>query len=166
MASSSSDRPPPPVRRPWKQQRIDVARYPVGARLQQVINTGSTSDMGLATIMARLCSDVPDRCTMSRIRHAKLDSVRHVIRVPLEKGGEFDWVLCHPGLLLTRIVGESVALQSAFKEALCRRPCTRDRPWGLLVGFDEHVPGSKLALQPRRKAMNLSFSFLELGGNL
>ena len=59
-----------------------------------------------------------------------------------------------------------MALQHAFKEALHRHPCSRDRPWGLVVRFDEHIPGNKLALQPRRKSMHLSFSFSELGGTM
>ena len=84
--------------------------------------------------------------------------------MPLMDGGEFDWDLCHPGLLLTRLVSESSALQAGFKDALSRHPCTASRPWGLVVGFDEHVPGNKLDLVQSRKSMNLSFSFEELGG--
>ena len=104
------------------------------------------------------------RREMTQTRHAKFDSVQHVIKVPLQEGGHWDWHLCHPGLLVTRIVSESAALQGAFKEALRRHPCTQERPWRLMVGFDEHIPGNKLKLQPARKSMNLSFNFVELGG--
>ena len=33
----------------------------------------------------------------------------------------------------------------------------------MIVGYDEFVPGNKLQLQSSRMAMNLSFTFLELG---
>lgn len=148
-----------------KQQRIDDGSDPIGARLQNVMGMGTTSDSNIAKIMKSLEGSAPSKKHLTQVRHAKFESLKHVIRVPLLDGSFFDWHLCHPGLLLTRIVSESVALQCTFKEALHRHPCSPDRPWRLMVGFDEHIPGNKLNLQPARKSMNLSFSFEELGGS-
>ena len=39
----------------------------------------------------------------------------------------------------------------------------RDSPWNLVIGFDEYVPGSKFLVDTNRKAMNLSFNFIEVG---
>ena len=52
---------------------------------------------------------------------------------------------------------------------LSRRQCIATpvheiAPWGHVAGFDEHISGTKLALQPTRKSMHLNFSFVELGG--
>lgn len=146
-----------------KQQRIDDGQDPRAARLQRVINIGGTSDHALRKIVSGLDEHCPRAETTSQTRQAKFASMAHRIPLALNSGGEWSWELCNPGMLMTRIVGESPALQQAFAAALRRRPSTPNQPWGLLVGFDEHIPGNKLALQNSRKCMNLSFSFEELG---
>ena len=148
-----------------KQQRIDDGSDTRLARVQRVLSIGTTSDANLASIMRQFERMKPSRECVHFARHAKFDSIKHVMKVPLQEGGHFDWSMCHPGLLLTRIVSESFALQAAFGEALQRHPCAPDHPWHLMVGFDEHIPGNKLSLMPARKSMNLSFSFVELGGS-
>ena len=87
------------------------------------------------------------------------------IEVEREGGGTWQWPLCQPNLLFSTLVAESAQLQQVIEEALRTSPGTRDRPWHLIVGFDEFVPGNKLQLQPNRKAMNVSFTFLELGSD-
>ena len=154
----------PPKEHRSKQQRVDDGAHAKLARLQNVISMGTTSDANLTRIMERLEGKSLGRRIVQDARRTKFDSVKHVIRVPLQEGGHFDWSICHPGLLLTRVVEDSPALQAAFKEALRASPCGPQRPWRLMVGFDEHIPGNKLSLMPTRKSMNLSFSFLELGG--
>ena len=153
------------ARRPQKQQKLDDGELKVSCRLQKVLNICSASDASVIKLMKALEGQAPAKATVTANRNAKFDSLMHTIRVPLEKGGEWDWELCHPGLLLSRLVSESQALQAGFKDALSRHPCTPDRPWGLVVGFDEAVPGNKLALNNSRKSMNLSFSFQELEGS-
>ena len=157
------------MQRPRKQQRIDHGLDPAAERLQRVISTGSTSDRNLRDIIGQLDGATPTFRAMTQARRALFDSLTHTLRVPIVKlkvRSEWEWKLCNPALMLTRLVSQSTALQHAFKEALRRHPCSKERPWGLVVGFDEHVPGNKLALQPQRKSMNLSFSFVELGGTV
>ena len=150
--------------RPSKQQRIDTGKDKEAARLQSVMGLGTTSDVAVATILKTLQGKGPTPRDLTQTRQAKYESLHQVINLPLQDGGSFKWELCHPGLLLTRLVSESAALQAAFKSALQRHPCSSDQPWRLLVAFDEHIPGNKLNLQPARKSMNLCFSFEELGG--
>ena len=152
--------------RPWKQQRLDSGLDSASARIQKILNIGTAADANVRKILASLDGQEPSWKTVCATRHAKFDSLKHTIRVPLQDGGEFDWHVCHPGLLVSRLVGESEALKAVFKDAMLRHPCAADRPWGLVVGFDEHIPGNKLALNPGRKSMNLSFSFEELGGSV
>ena len=135
-------------------------------RLQRVLNCCKAADAQIAKVMKGLEGRAPSSHTFSDARNAKFDSLKHTIRVPLLDGGEWGWQLCHPGLLLSRLVGESEALQAGFRDAMSRHPCAPDRPRGLVVGFDEAVPGNKLSLVHSRKSMNLQFSFEELGGSV
>ena len=125
-----------------------------------------TADTHIDKVMRILTGSGHSNKTPTAVRHAKFDSLQHVFRFPLLDGGEWDWQLCHPGLLLSRLVGESEALQAGFRDALSRHPCAPDRRWGLVVGFDEAVPGNKLSLVQSRKSMNLQFSFEELAGSV
>ena len=97
------------------------------------------------------------------VGQARFCAVRHEFRLELTDGGDVFWELAHPSLLLTRMVEECPSLQEVFAAAFRRREPTAEAPWGLLIGWDENVPGSKLALQQSGKSMNMSFSFLELG---
>ena len=145
---------------------MDAGEHALASRLQGVLNCCNAADANVAKIMKALEGQAHSKSFISGVRNAKFDSVKHTIRVPMQDGGEWDWQLCHPGLLLSRLVGESEALQAGFRDAMSRHPCAPDRPWGLVVGFDEAVPGNKLALVNSRKSMNLQFSFEELGGSV
>jgi hypothetical protein len=89
--------------------------------------------------------------------------VRCVETMPLTVGGSFEWEFADPGKLLANMVARSPALNNLFAETASRHPPSPDRPWSLVVGFDEFTPGNKLKVDNRRKTMVLSFSFLEFG---
>lgn len=152
--------------RPSKQQRIDVGsdcHSELSRRMQAVVNLCST-DAAVRKLLQTWEGRGPSHSFISSVRGARFDSLKASIPLPLVDGSTWEWPICHPGLLLSRVVSESVALQAGFREALAKHPCSASAPWGLVVGFDEHIPGNKLALNPARKSMNLSFSFQELGG--
>lgn len=152
------------MQRARKQQRIDDGLAPGLARLQAVVNLRGTSNSALKEIMARLgANQGPSANALTDAMQARFRSVMRIIDVENEDGSVWSWPLCDPNLLLTRMLHESPPLQRIFSEALAQRPCSASAPWRLIVGFDEFVPGNKLQLQPARKSMNLSFSFLELG---
>jgi hypothetical protein len=83
--------------------------------------------------------------------------------MPLIEGGFVDWEFADPNTLLVSLVEHSSALNRLFTEAVRISPPSVVKPWSLVVGFDEFVPGNKLKVDNRRKTMVLSFSFLELG---
>ena len=105
----------------------------------------------------------------TQIRSAHLEAFDRLgtcVRIPVlgeHGGGWFDWEFLHPGKLLTESVARSAHLQKVFGEACRMAPPSQDRPWGLIIGFDEAVPGNKLKLDNDRKSMNMSFTFRELG---
>ena len=137
---------------------------PEGALLKVVTRATSCSDLELRRIF-QVRDDAPGERALRVARQERLDAVKRTIEVETDDGGTWTWALCQPNLLFAAMVSESAPFQQLLKESLRASPCSRDRPWNLLVGFDEFVPGNKLQLQASRKAMNLSFSFLELGSD-
>ena len=55
------------------------------------------------------------------------------------------------------------ATSQFHRKAAARHPPNRNRPWKLIIGWDEFTPGNALAPDNRRKTMVLPFSFVELG---
>ena len=147
-----------------KQQRIDDGRAPALARLQSVSNVKTTSSKALQTIMRQLEGSAPNERALTDARQARFATLQTTLPLELERDGStWDWPVCHPGHLLTRLVSESGMLQDMVADALAKNPCSKATPWTLLVGFDEFVPGNKLQLHNARKSMNLSFSFEQFG---
>ena len=97
--------------------------------------------------------------------HERWHRLSTTITLELTEGGTWDWPIVDPGLLLQALLTECPSLFSLYAETMIIVPCTRDRPWNTLVGFDEFSPGDKLKVNNRRKSMVLSFTFLELGGH-
>jgi len=91
-----------------------------------------------------------------------METVGHQISLEQDDGGEFEWDLLHPAKLLSKLM-EREPLARLFRRALDLYPVSMDAPWSLIVAFDEYIPGSQRNLLNHRKAMVLSFSFLELG---
>ena len=156
------------AKRARMQQQIESNPGCRKMRLQNVMHIKSTSTRALQDIMRGLVDDVPTRRELTDIGQARFSSIFAVLELPLKTGGTFSWEFCNPSMLVAMMVAESPALQECFASALRRKPCSVESPWRLLVGFDEFIPGNKLQVQPSRKCMNLSFTFLELaeGGAL
>jgi len=77
----------------------------------------------------------------------------------------FEWEFASPTCLLQLTLMECPKLQTLYAEALRIHPCREDKPWRIVMGFDEFAPGSQLVVDNRRKAMNLYYNFLELGSH-
>ena len=136
------------------------------ASLIDVVTASSTaSDLALRRILQAREGVKPSKESIQYARYHRAQPIMREIEVETEAGGTWQWPLCQPNILFSTLVAESAPLQQVIEEALRTSPGTRDRPWHLIVGFDEFVPGNKLQLQPSRKAMNLSFTFLELGSD-
>ena len=93
----------------------------------------------------------------------EFDKISRTIELPLSGGGMWKWSLLDPSQLLVSLVSNSPALQQVYADAWRRSPPSPQRPWSLVVAFDEFVPGNKLQTDQTRKTMVLSFSFLQLG---
>eukprot|EP00959_Pyramimonas_sp_CCMP1952_P354068 7418129-Pyramimonas_sp.AAC.1 len=78
-------------------------------------------------------------------------------------GGTWDWEFAHPNALPARLARECPRLHDVFAKAACAHPCSPSAPWNLTVGFDEFFLGDPRSPDQTKKAMQLSFSFVELG---
>ena len=140
----------------------------------QVLHTGGVSVTGLATIMQKLAGQSSGghsevfRQTLRTSNEELLLPMLVNVNLQLAATGE-DWVWSYmdPQKLMAFLLEEAIGVQDGladvFAEALSRCPGSMASPWSLVVGFDEFVPGNKLSSDHSRKAMVLSFSFLELG---
>ena len=79
-------------------------------------------------------------------------------------GSEITWELGDPALLIQSTLEQSPRLQHVYGEALRESPCSPDRPWNVIIGFDEFTPGKPgPGADNPKKMMCLYFNFLNLG---
>ena len=82
--------------------------------------------------------------------------------LPLVTGGEFSWSVADPSTLVAISIRDSPQMEEVFARSLQVHPCSDDRPWSLVVVWDEFTPGNMLHPHNERKAMVVNFTFLEL----
>jgi hypothetical protein len=135
------------------------------ARIQSVMDINGTSNNSLHTIFNKLTVDQNvGRKTLTKLRRERYDAVKDTLHVRAAVGeGEIAIPYANPNRLLEYTSSVSDGFRAILEAAFIKHPCSRERPWNLLVGFDEYTPGDKLNILNGRKAMNLIFSFVELG---
>lgn len=136
-----------------------------GVDVHRLLHVGAVSTTGLIEVLRRLRREdlaVSTKRVYEANREAFL-RVRHVLQVPLLAGGLMPWEFASPAKLLGELVSADVQLENVFAEAVARAQPSLERPWALVVAFDEFAPGNKLRFDNRRKTMVLSFSFVQLG---
>jgi len=97
--------------------------------------------------------------------HELFDAAARTLKLPkVDSDSTVDWEFADPALLIPLTLSKSKSLQDQYARALREHPCSPQQPWGLIVGFDEFVPGDKLnASQNSKKCMDLYINFCELG---
>ena len=104
--------------------------------------------------------------SLAEAYHANFEYVIHVEKLTSKRGPLLDWNFADPSRLVQLTLSRCTKLQLVYERALQKHPCSSERPWKLIVGFDEFVPGNKLKLDNSKKVMNLVFNFQELGSHL
>ncbi len=129
-----------------KRRRADQAEV-----LRRLARAGGGSIAGLSNIIAELQRSAVDvagmpahRAQVGRSLLQQFDGLKHTIEMPLSGAGEFSWELVDPALLLMESVRRSPALAEAYQRAATLRPPSADRPWSIIVAYDEFAPGNKL----------------------
>ena len=131
-----------------------------GASLDDIVGFRGLSRSALQRVVQSLAPGTTD-WAVKEAHMRRFETVRCEIELPAGDSS-LTWHLAHPCKALELLVSESDELQRWFAAALKKKPCSHARPWSLLLGWDEFVPGNKLNPQPARKTMCLSFSFEEL----
>ena len=108
--------------------------------------------------------DVPvSRKNVYRAQVEAFNAVKTVISVPRNDGSFYDWEICDLGKLLVHLTSECDGLAALLNELFETRPCSKNRPWGLILCFDETVTGDSLRLDVPKKFMAVYCTIKELG---
>lgn len=149
---------------PQKRRRTSPLEQP---SLADILHVGGASVIGLARLITSIrasdCSESTMRKHMMDANRADFERIAHTIELPLLEGGTWLWTFIDPSHLLVSLVNASPSLGQLYANAWRRSPPSPQRPWSLIVAFDEFTPGNKLQTDQTRKTMVLSFSFLQLG---
>ena len=130
------------------------------------MDLGGISNSILRQILQKTQDEHISRQSMTNIRHERFNAVKDELDLKVADGeGRVRLPVANPNRLLEFTASECGGFRAVLEAAYAKHPCSRERPWNLLIGFDEYVPGDKLNVQNARKAMNLIFSFEELGAS-
>ena len=86
--------------------------------------------------------------------------IERVATVSTSDGSDVRVSYADPAFLLNAVLAHNDEVYDVFQAAYDRCPCSADRPWRCIVGFDECWSGNPM-VEGGRKAMVLSISFLE-----
>ena len=145
-----------------KRRRTGPPQHSVGARLRQVVDSQGLSYRMLRNLVDALTGEAVTRHQIQDIAKERYNVVAHRMRLPAVSGADVMIPMCHPLELLALLVRENIHIRSWIEAAWRSRPSSRDRPWRLVIGWDDSVPGNKQALRNDRKTMVLSFAFIEV----
>ena len=132
-------------------------------RLSRLVAVSDCSGRKLSELVRIAREDgveVASQKTISRALLSLFEGVRHYINLPLDAGGDFRWVVCHPGLFLAQCLATSESLRHLFAAA---SPSTPHLPWTLVLSHDEATPGALLRPDNKRKFSAFYFALLEIG---
>ena len=111
----------------------------------------------------QLLNTPPTRYNWDKSLFIRFDSVVVSDTYELKEAGTFVLESCDPGELVQLILSSGPQLAKVYMKAHSLRPCTRENPWHIIIGFDEFLPGNPTAGQHSKKTMCLYFNFTELG---
>ena len=136
----------------------------VQSKLAKVVCVRNVSLSAVRQVLNLVSDEQVSRRQLQASHHQRYEEVKRTMTLPASEGsGNVTINMSDPIKLLTLLLRENQHLRRWFEAAWRASPSSPTRPWRLLVGWDEFVPGNKLAIQNTRKTMVLSFSFLELG---
>ena len=149
-------------------QRSRKTEKEADAEMKQKV-VGCLNMKGVSSKLLRQITNKLTEQNLSRwfFEHATKDrfaEVRRDIVLPLAAGGEHRWAVADPNLLVALSLRTSTHMEELFARSLRLHPCSEDRPWSLVVVWDEFTPGNVLKPLNERKTMVANFSFLELEG--
>jgi len=144
------------------------------AREQRHVDLQHLTELGLpATKLLKVIDRLRDRRTLleapvglRNVRDAQEEIFRQVAEhrdIVLDDGKTFTWEFCNFGKTLDVMSADCSEFGDVLRELHQRQPSSMANPWGLIVYFDETVPGDPLRLDQRKKFMSVYISIGNLG---
>ena len=78
----------------------------------------------------------------------------------------FRWPVASVPKYLGHVIGKYDRFRAVFSELYARKPCTYDRPWRFVLGFDEFTPGAVLRQANERKCWTFVLGIIDLGPSI
>ena len=167
MASSSGEPLCKKTRMTEQDSRTTEHQKQKQSKVMQVLNIKGTSNRTLHFLANKLAAEDEQTTwhSFQKMSTARFTEVKRVIVLPLEGGWEHHWEVTDPSLLIVLCVRLSTQMEEIFANSLRLHPCSEDRPWSLVLAWDEFTPGTLLKPHNERKAMTVCISFRELVSN-
>ena len=134
--------------------------------LLRLVSSKGVSESALRKVISAISTEQVSRRELQSAVQQRYGLVKHTMRLPGVDVDEVAIDMIEPKKLLTLVLSENDHMRRWFDEAWGAAPSSQARPWRLLIGWDEFVPGNKQAIQNSRKTMVLNFAFAELGHHL
>jgi hypothetical protein len=135
--------------------------------LQKLVHLGNITNSALHKVLRQVeANGAIPTSSIHKIGEANLAmffGVRSQITLDMVDGSTFQWEVSDPNRLFSHLAHECPRLAHLVAEAVRKHPCSESNPWDIVIGFDEFTPGNLLHPNNARKAMALSYSFLQLG---
>ena len=133
-------------------------------RIMEAMNSRKVSNRALAHIVATLegSDQKLGGSSLHDMQVKRYLEVKETIVLPLTGGKEYHWDVANPSGLVSMAVRLPTEMENAFAQALRWHPCSVEKPWRLVVNWDELTPGNALKPHNSRKCMVTNFSFMEL----
>ena len=131
-------------------------------KYQDAISISGLSSQTLSKVLETL-DFTATRYEQVKIRDSRFDACVVSEEFPLIDGGTFTLEYLEPSLMMQQVFDECPHVAAQYASALVSTQCSQAKRWNLIIGYDEFVPGDKLALKNQRKLMVISFAFVELG---
>lgn len=103
---------------------------------------------------------------LRNIRDAQEEIFRQVVErrdFVLDDGSTFHWDFCNVGKALDVMSHSCSEFGELLQELHAKQPSSMEHPWGLVVYFDETIPGDPLRLDQRKKFMSVYMAIKNLG---
>lgn len=126
---------------------------PLTLRHCGVLHVGGITMKGLQELLERVQRAELDgpvsRKLLNTANRVQLDKHRVEQDLTLKDGSVFKWEYLNPHTWMGALIERFEDLQDLFAVALRMHPVSRERPWRLVVAFDEFAPGNKLQCDNR-----------------
>ena len=132
--------------------------------LRRLLHVSRCSKSSLEKILSSLSITKNTRKRLREANAAPMQGLEVATPVVMDDGTESTLYFADPAAFLDTYVRRSRVMQEALTAALAKHGApTIEKPWSMVVGLDEFVPGNQFRPDNARKTMVVSFTFHELG---